>query len=202
MNKSNKSKYYIVEGGQFLAWAAGVRTRTIKTYKDMSDYYKSIGGTNANEIGGSMVEIQFEQGEAPKGFNKQDRDGFCAPRKGSKYDKEMSKIKLPNECLEFVKKTGLRTWISYDRKDGVRGGGGFRIGSGIYPVRVCWLSPESPLLLVVPDVAGCTEHLDNDVYDIKNNDHLWRIDEDGLKEVLLEEWRLMEAKHKQAKDAK
>lgn len=194
------SKHYIIEGGPVLEAAVKHRTDHITAMNAIAAYVRSVDGSTGYLMGfNSLLSIRFK-GRRPEGFKTPNKNGGCQPYKKSDYNKQFDDLpKTPSTKL-VSELLGCPCELRYEHDSGK---GVRRIGNMFNPIQVCWYAEHGPLLLITPDVPKHIELLK--IYDpsavLTNKEDEWLIDEKHFREILIEEWDFMAAKHKASKTA-
>lgn len=195
MKVKYENSYYIVESGKVLEIAEAFRNEHTRVHNEIIEYLKSLGASQYNtNLNGQIHGCVFDD-KIPEGFTKEKKYGICLPKKKSThYDKFKSFI-FPNpyKYMEFYK---IPTGISYKYENG---SGGTALGNPFKPVEFYWYDVEGPILLKIPNIKYYVKKLKQQYKNIKIADDKdgWEMPLEGLHKVLIEEWDLMAAKHKQ-----
>jgi hypothetical protein len=190
-------KYYIVESGFLLDIADSYRKDFLEAKERIFEYVKGLGGeTYKLGIRDQLYAIGFPKRIQPKDFKRPDSDGCCQPYVRSKLNDDFKEYSLPS-CVKPLKLAlGFPDSLSY--KTGT-GKGSVCIGHPFRPAGFYWYNADSPLLLSIPDVDAYAKNIAKGRGDIifTGDQHTWKLDDNGCREIIVEEWDLMVAKHKQ-----
>jgi hypothetical protein len=196
------SKYYIIEDESMVEKAKAFR----RAYSEQADRYwaftESIGG-DAYQVGfnDQLIGIRFPHDKRPEGWCKpKEYRGISYPMKKSDWKKKMAALdKLP-QIIEFLPELkDTPCWVGYK---GPTSEGGRRIGNAIQPVQLCWYSADSPFMLMLPDVERAIKvtKIEHPDATLQGDVESWRTPV-GLREILIEEWKFMVAKHEKEQEA-
>lgn len=197
-----KNKYYLIEGEPWLTVARDYVDEVFRVCSEVWEYVESIGASHYWRAGkdGRLFAVGFD-GTPPDGFRKPNRKGQCIPKKSSEYAAQFAALPiLPDPRESILSVAEIPTRISYGGK---HGRGSMSIGNLFEPMSIACFHGDGPFLLRIPDVAA-------EIADLKAQDEGiiiegglddWRMDETGLRAILIEEWNLMEARHKLSKAA-
>jgi len=200
INKDHR-RYFLVESGDILTKANAYRLEYNRVHKALWDYAVSLGGTAYNlAVDGGLRAVRFPEGtKPPYGFKHPDKDGTCRPRLHSKLSLEFAALPRMPDVMEYV--GGVNPLLDVEfttTSDPNEPTSKVPIGNPRYPVFIDWFSVEGPLLLGIPDQVLTCAYLKR-----KHPEVTFRKGEDkhdpnteGLKEILLEEWDLMEARYR------
>jgi hypothetical protein len=197
-------KYYLCKSGEVKKHAEEHRRTFLRLRAKLWKVVTSFGSDEASICDTMMLirGIHFKDG-TPAGWTKPGRHDRCSHPKRGTLSPEIQAFFTPSgnyfiELHEELKPFG--DWLkcpfhySYTSKDG-RCSGRSTIGRIFADSFVYWYDPAGPIMLILPDVAAAKarsvkkrEIVDGNVLD-------WQPPA-GLKEILSEEWDLMEAKHK------
>ena len=203
MKTKSNSLYYIIEGEPYLSVAKAFVNEYQAAHKRVCDYLDGLGVSQWRYgFSGHIAGVVFE-GNIPPDFCKPDNYGVTRPKKTSKYYKEFKRddLKLPDVEKWILDKFYIPTGYGY-KYDG--GSGGTAIGHPFKPIEICWYSTDdnAPLMLKIPNIPYEIEYKkatrSNVVFE--NDFDKWKLDETGLRQILVEEWDLMVAKYKAEKD--
>ena len=199
------SAYYLCTSGEVKKLANEHRAAHIRLKKELWAFVESMGCKSAS-IDERLMRLRgvVFPSEVPSGWTKLNKHKLSCPQR---YNKDPDILRyfvqrmptIPEEPAELAK---FHTWLNcplgyhYTHKTG---NGWSRIG-GFYGVRLYWYSATSPIMLEVPDVKNAKAQAHHAGYTVKNNVLDWKLPK-GCKEIMVEEWQLMVAKHKKKKHA-
>jgi hypothetical protein len=191
------SKYYIIEAAGMVEKAKAFRRAYIEQSGKYLDFLESICAT-AYQVGfnDQLIGIQFPHDKRPAGWCKpKEYRGVSYPMKKSDWKEKMRALgQLPQIIDFFPELANTPCWIGYK---GPTSEGGRQIGDIIQPIQLCWYSADSPFMLMLPDVERAIQVVKIEHPDATLRDGIesWR-PLAGLREILIEEWDFMVAKHK------
>lgn len=196
------SKYYIVEADDLIEKANRFRAAYIEQQKRFWEFVETNGG-DAYQTGFNdrLIGIRFPDDKRPAGWCKpKSYRGVSYPMKKSDWREKLFDVgQLPQIADYFPDLVDTPNWISFE---GPKSKGGTRIGNGFQPIQLCWYSEDSPLMLMLPDVERALREVKIDHPDATTQGDIeQRKPPAGLREILIEEWNLMVAKHKQLSEA-
>jgi len=196
----NNSKYYILESGNIYNEAVKFRKALIAAYANISEFCMRIGaaGYQLSADNSCLSKVVFPEGAVPDGFMKPDKMGATYPHKKQQLNKEWKSLTLPTPTKWMLEIVGCPQSLSYRNVDsgdhGVIG-----IGSFFETISIHWFSEDGDLLLIVPDVEFEVSRIlaeNSGKLVFENNADQWRLEDDGAREILVEEWNLIVAKYK------
>lgn len=196
MQVKKKSVYYVIESGELLKIAEKYRTDYISAHNKIKDFIELLGADKYwIEHGGELEGVAFKKGQLRDDFIKPtDRGYMMYPKKNSKIHDEFYSYSKPTPYGVISGYTKCPICIEYEYKGG---SGATTAGHGWSPFEFTWYSKDSPLLLKIPNVKHAVDKLKKEHENVvfKNNEDKWKMNEDGLRQILLEEWDLMVAKY-------
>lgn len=199
--KDREQKYYICKSGEVKKQAEKHRKVFIQLVEDLWSVITALGGKEARLCYTMMLikGIKFEK-QPEVGWTKPDKFGLSRPKQGTLQPDLMQyftpkgsyAVTLHPELKEFKDWLKCPFWYSYKTQGG---SGSITIGRLFADTFVYWYDPKGPILLELPDVARAKREAINNNQTIDNDVLDWKPPK-GLKEILIEEWNLMAAKHK------
>lgn len=194
------ASFYICASGEVRKRANAYRAAHRRLYSALFDIVHSLGANEAS-IESSMMKLRgiaFLKG-APSGWTKPDKHGLSRPMK-TKENAEILRHFTPGGCYSVEMHPELRSffeWLKcpcgYEYKSGTCEGW-TRIGAGFDPVGLFWYTTNGPILLKTPDMAAARKNAADSKQIVTNNVLNWTPPK-GCKKVMIEEWKLMQAKH-------
>ncbi len=194
--------HYLCASGEVKKRAEAHRRAFTKLRKALFDVVHSLGATRCR-IQDSMLLLQgitFE-GEPPTGWTKKDKGG-CSRPKPTKANAEILKHFTPSggyciethpDLLDFEKWLGCP--MSYEYTQAPTSKGWSTIGRMFADGVLYWYSATGPILAILPDIAAARIYAEEHRQVVVGNVLDWKPPK-GLKRILPEEWKLMQAKHK------
>jgi hypothetical protein len=202
MKVKDSSIYYVIESGEMLKIAKEYSAYYSSSHLKIMDYIESLGAEKY-WIGfdGKLQGVMFKEGCLRDDFIKPARNGGTRPKKNSKvFDEFCSYSKTsPYKVISNYTKCPTSISYEYDGGSGVRG-----IGHTWSPLELAWYSTSGPFLLKIPNVKPTIDKIkeENEGVVFKNDEDKWVMNEDGLRQILPEEWDLMVAKYLNQKESK
>lgn len=187
------TRFYIIEGGKYLDWAVSVIDRTKKAQLEINKYVKKVGGVGYGLYFGRLDSVHFPERPA-LGFEKEGNNCFYQPRKNSKADKEIRALPhIPHVPSEWQDLTGCPTKIRTHKKDDPDHVMAFPIGTTT-PIGLHYYDENGPFMIRMPNVSAYLFefNLQHDDLNYVDGVEEWELDDDGLREICLEEWELMD----------
>jgi hypothetical protein len=149
----------------------------------------------------NLTGLVFPKGEVPAGYVKPNRHRVTRPRKDNK---EVSKLfQQDGTVVLFQPMQEFRTWLGcpvgysyhYD------GGSVSRcIGSFLNPIGLYWFDETGPILLQIPDVEFYHKKALEENFSVDGDVLSWRMNNEGAREILKEEWDFIVATHRHEKE--
>ncbi|MEM7069920.1 MAG: hypothetical protein AAF478_13660 [Pseudomonadota bacterium] len=194
-------KFYLVESGESYGQCDQFRKSYNEAVKELSHYVESIGANKYRTgFNNELSYVAFPRGHNVDlaNFIKPGKDGATRPRHKSPLKKEFEKYVLPDQHDFISDVIGCPRSAKFsDAHDSecVVEFFGFQYNAGL-----AWYHNESPILLMLPDIERIV--LETEVQNVGRNlrwvesDAIqWRFK--GGREILKEEYQLMQAKHEQ-----
>ena len=192
------SKYYIIEGEPYLSVAKAYMKEYQAAHKRICKYLDSLGIKQWRYgWGGQIAGVVIGKSKFAEFFTKPDRHGISFPKRKTEYNKEFDKeiYRLPS-LATYVNKFTIPTGFSYSYEWCK---GSCAVGHPLNPIEICWykLGKDAPIMFKIPDIQTTIKRYKILYPDIvfENGVDEWKLDETGLREILVEEWDLMVAKH-------
>lgn len=195
--------YYLVEGEPYLSLATEFYNEYQEAHVITRKYALSIHADQCRYgLHGHLIGVKFKDNCKPDDFKKADKWGCSQPKKKSSHFENFGseKYKLPFATEWFLKRINIPINIGYKYKGG---SGGSAIGHPFCPIEVCWYNGEGGIfLLKIPNVALKVEYIKIEHPDVTftNGEDKWKMNEEGLRKILPEEWDLMATKYNAEKD--
>lgn len=196
------SKYYLLESGELKIAADKYREDRKGSIKEIYEYATSLGAIGVSiGLGHKIAGFVFHTGESPSDFTKPGKHGLCRPKNKKKYAK-FYEFETPWAHQYLNGLIDPPTSLTWRYKDNSGSYGMTSIGNPIAPVAMYWYSSDSPVMLVVPDATKRAIELRNElagkeiIFDDAADE--WSLNIPGAREILLEEYEFMKAKHKAA----
>jgi hypothetical protein len=199
MKVKSHSVYYLIEGDPFLSIAKEFCKLHLEAHGRICEYVHSINGEFWRlSLSGRISGIKFKDGYSHVDFKKPDKYGACYPkRKSEHYAKfQDSNLKMPNATEFVLSKVYIPINLDYQYGEVT---GGRSVGHPFTPIGLYWFSlkNDAPILLEIPNVEYTRESMKIENPDISfKKDGEWKMNETGLKKILIEEWDLMVARDK------
>ncbi len=190
MRVTFKQKYYIVRSGEYLKWAESFRDRFYKISEQHRTFLAEINVKGWLEYSDRPNYVIFD-GTPPMDFTKPNKSKSCRPKKNTKTYKKFQALEpRPCCCAEFCKNYKFTPAITAENLYR-------KIGNWTNPVKLYWYDPNGLIMLVIPDVEAYLLEFKSDYVGRKLKDLQYpKIETEGLEEVSLEKWMLMQAEYK------
>ncbi len=204
--RDSPQKYYLVKSGEVKRRAEEYRKTYLRLHTQLWKVIGSLGCEKAS-ICRTMMLIRglcFE-GDPPKGWTKP-KHGISYPKRGT-LSPDVQKFFQPQTCWVTLHKDlkPFVDWLdcpfhyTWKFKDGKTSGSN-TLGRLFSDGFVFWYDPKGPIMLELPDVARAKKRAEERGEIVDGNKLDW-VPPKGLKEILKEEWNLMQAKHERVEKA-
>lgn len=191
-------RYFIPEDGSVrLLEAQRYRTDYNKARKAIWEYVESIGGAAYTDaLDGGLGNVRFE-GKPPFGWKTKDKEGLSRPRLHSQASKDIAVLPRMPKTVDYLQGVNFITEIEYYSEPDAPLSR-VPIGHIGSMTGIDWFDVKGPLLVIIPDQALTCAALKRKFPNISfvNDCHLNEPNTEGMREVLVKEWELMEEKHK------
>ena len=193
-------KYYICKSGEVKRQAEEYRKTYLRLKTKLWEVAESFGVAEASLCPQMMlIRGLCFKGEPPAGWTKA-KHSISYPKRGTLAPGVREFFTPPGSYTVTTHKELLhfQTWLncpfhySFTTKDG---SGSSTIGRIFSDGFVYWYDPTGPIMLELPDVAAAKKRC-KAKKEIPDNNMLDWVPPKGLKEIMIEEWNLMSAKHK------
>lgn len=194
-----KVAYYIAKSGEIFKVCEKFRQDHIAWNKKVVSYLSTIGGVAfKDDWNGRVSSVKFKD-KAPQGFKKPDKHGCQEPYVksdwGDKFKALGSRPLAKNYIAEILK---VPSRLNYKTKDSE---GSKALGHFFHEYQIGWYSATSPLLVGIADIKKEIKlfYAEYPEGKILNDLESWDLPK-GLKEIMVEEWDLMVAKHEKEQE--
>lgn len=207
MTVKDQRRYFIPESGEILEKAQAYRAEYNRIRKIWWDFIQSKGAVAYREgATGGVGELLFApNAKIPEGLKKckvPDKKGNYAyrPRFRSEIAKELAALPPLPDVKEYLASTDFLLDVEFKTStDPEEPTSKLPVGNPQYQLGIDWYNADGPLLVILPDQALLCAFLKRkhpEVTFINNEDKHDPITT-GMREILVQEWDLMEAKFNQ-----
>jgi hypothetical protein len=140
-----------------------------------------------------LHSVRFPDGAVPAGWTRPSREhGVSRPKAGTEWAKRIAALPTVEDPAEVIGRE-LEVPLSMNYRHGTSCGW-CAIGSPARPCGWCWLSDAGPYAMWVPDVPAAVQARQGEGYTIEEPAASFRLQFDGCRRILHEEWELLVAR--------
>ncbi|WP_321935423.1 hypothetical protein [Paraburkholderia sp. J8-2] len=145
--------HFLIEGGKALELCRSFVAERHRAFDACQSLARELGVMQftTDLLDGTISRVRFQKAPHPD-FGRADRNGMCAPRKGTEWETRFrAQLGHPNEALLIQEALGVPCAISYHNETG---SGSAHVGNMLCECGFLYPNEKGPYAMWIPDVES------------------------------------------------